>query len=97
MSNKNKQTLTDLVGYYMRNSPIATFNLICCMASELEPDKQSIFCLISAYLTITLSTINVAREVTRRVAPSFRVRVWFRAILRCLILKMGFSSLLIYS
>ena len=28
---------------------------------------------------------------------SFRVRVWFRAILLCLILKKGFCSLLIYS
>ena len=53
-----------------------------------------------------LYTVKVAVEVSRRrlmktytwvivrtsVTPSFRVRVWFRAILLCLILKKGFSS-----
>ena len=69
------------------------------------------FLAVMQLIIITLRFFNVAGEVTRRrlrkhkpglqvrtsVAPSFRVRVWFRAILHCLILKMGFSSLLIYS
>ena len=35
--------------------------------------------------------------VRTRDTPTCRVRVWFRAILLCLILKKGFSSSLIYS
>ena len=41
--------------------------------------------------------VNLRVTVRTRVTPSFRVRVWFRAILLCLILKKGFSSLLLYS
>ena len=49
------------------------------------------------YTRLNVAEVNENINLRSSVAPSFRVRVWFRAILRCLILKMGFSSLLIYS
>ena len=50
-------------------------------------------CIHVCIFIIYLVWVTVRTSVT----PSFRVAVWFRANLLCLILKKGFSSLLIFS